>query len=251
MAPIDEGGFVELGSDVAVYRLEEEITDITPIKIATEHPSSRYEGQTFNVVGYGVQDNRRTKGTRKAGSVTMQAVSGKPMHKVFGTKEAYIAHVTKVEGEAYVATYQADLDEFWDLELLPDYEAFVGVGPNDAQPCSGDSGGPLLKKIGDEHVVFAVVSGSKKGQANRCSVLGEFYATLGPRVQDMIRAMTGPCEGVPVEGVCEGTVAARCVPPSEGMEKVTRVDCADLDQVCVIEDGRAACADPTIVEPEH
>ena len=38
--------------------------------------------------------------------------------------------------------------------------AYLGLGENDAQPCSGDSGGPLLARVGDENVVVAVVSGS-------------------------------------------------------------------------------------------
>ena len=74
--------------------------------------------------------------------------------------------------------------------------------------------------------------------------MGEAYATLGDKVQPMIDSATGPCEGVPVAGRCElGGVAVRCVDTTEGPQKITKTDCAELDQTCGMVDGEAACVD--------
>jgi hypothetical protein len=94
------------------------------------------------------------------------------------------------------------------------------------------------------------VSGSFKGWKYPCSLLGETYATLGPKVQDLLRD-TLACKGVPIEGSCEGTAAVRCVSDAEGPQKVTRTDCALIDQVCKIDPttGKAGCADPDAPPP--
>jgi hypothetical protein len=40
-------------------------------------------------------------------------------------------------------------------------------------------------------------------------------------------------------------VAERCVGENEGPEKITRTDCAGLNQTCGMVDGKAACVDPS------
>ncbi|RLB56568.1 MAG: hypothetical protein DRI90_18620, partial [Deltaproteobacteria bacterium] len=71
------------------------------------------------------------------------------------------------------------------------------------------------------------------------------YATLGESVQPMIASAVGPCEGVPVEGRCKEAVVERCVSDAEGPVKITRTDCAGLNQTCGTVDGKAACVDPS------
>jgi hypothetical protein len=244
LSPVDDGGMVKFGSDVAVYILAEPVKDVTPMPWATGHLPTTAVGGKYSAVGYGVQDRDRTTGTRKAGTLTLQAVEGQPMHALFETKEALYAHMTKVEGDAWVSDNKARLDEFYDFKLLDGYEAYLGMGANDVQPCSGDSGGPLVFSDNGKLSVVAVVSGSFKGAKYPCSTVGEAYATLGKDVQAMIDHATGPCEGVPVDGRCEQfTTVTRCVSDAEGPQKITKTDCGLLGQACGIVDGKAACVD--------
>lgn len=244
LSPLDDGGMVKFGSDVAVYILAEAVKDVTPMPYAAAHLAADQVGKTFTAVGYGVQDRNRTVGTRKAGSLTLQAVEGQPMHRLFPTKDDLVASMLAVEGQAWVDANQARLAEFYDFTLIPGHEAYLGMGKTDAQPCSGDSGGPLVASLDGKLQVVAVVSGSFKGATYPCSTVGEAYATLGDKAQTILASATGPCEGVPVEGRCEQfTVAVRCVSDAEGPQKVTRTDCGLLGQGCEMVEGKAACVD--------
>jgi len=243
-SPIDEGGMVEFGSDVAVYLLAEPVVGVTPMPWAKAHLTPEQVGTKFSAVGFGVQDRDRTSGTRKAGTLTLQAVEGQPIKKLFPTKDALLAHMRKHESQAWIDSNATRLDEFYELTLLAGYEAYLGMGAGDVQPCSGDSGGPLVANVDGRLTVVSVVSGSFKGATYPCSTVGEAYATLGEQVQPMIDSATGPCEGVPVEGFCEQfKTAVRCVASSEGPPQITRTDCSLLGQACGMVDGKAACVD--------
>jgi secreted trypsin-like serine protease len=245
ISPIDEGGFVKYGSDVAIYVLETPITDVKPMRFARSTLAKDQVGKIFTAVGFGVRDRESNSGQRRAGAVTLRAADGKPMQAMFDGKDAFLGYLREKEGESYIAANQQKLDEFWDFTLLESYEAYLGLGKDDAQPCSGDSGGPLVRKADDgELEVVGVVSGSFKGRTFRCSLLGESYATFGPKVQDMIRD-TLACKGVAIDGTCDGTTAVRCVSDAEGPQKVTRTDCALINQICRIDvmSKKAGCVD--------
>ena len=243
-SPVHEGGMVKYGSDVAVYILAEPVKDVTPMPWAKAHLGADQVEGKFTAVGFGIQDRNRTSGTRKAGTLTLNAVEGQPMHAIFATKDDLYAHMAKHESAAWIESNKSRLDEFYDFQMLPGYEAYLGMGEGDVQPCSGDSGGPLVQNIDGTLTVVAVVSGSFKGATYPCSTVGESYATLGEKVQAMIDSATGPCEGVPVEGRCEQfTTAVRCVGANEGPQKITRTDCSLLGQACEMVDGKAACVD--------
>lgn len=245
VSPVEEGGMVDYGSDVAVYVLAEPVKDVAPMPWAKAHLAADELGKRFSAVGYGIHDRERNSGVRKAGSVTLQAVEGQPIRRLFPTKDALLAHLAKTESADWLAANQQRIDTFYDLTLLPGYEAYLGLGDGDAQPCSGDSGGPLVANVDGTLTVVSVVSGSFKGAAYPCSTVGEVYATLGEKVQPMLDAATGPCEGVPVEGRCEAfTTAVRCVGVNEGPQKITKTDCGALGQSCAMIDGKAACVDP-------
>lgn len=251
LSSIDEGGFPKYGSDVAVYVLEEAITDVKPMRFAKGHLAAEDVGKIFTAVGYGIRDRQRSAGLRQAGAVTLRATTGKPMQSMFESKDAFLGYLREKEGDDYIASNTRQLDEFWEFTLLDQYESYLGLGKDDAQPCSGDSGGPLVKKADDgELEVVAVVSASFKGWKYPCSLLGESYATLGPKVQDMIRDVQA-CKGVPIEGSCEGTVAVRCVSDAEGPQKVTRTDCGLVNQVCRVDatTKKATCTDDDAPPP--
>ncbi len=252
LAPVHDGGFVQLGSDVALYFLESKIEDITPLRVDGTLLSEYKVGQKFTAVGFGVRDRERNSGQRKAGQLTLQGVSGKPVQKVFPTYEAFTTFIAKHDGEDYVKSQEERMKKFYDLELLKGYEAYLGLGENDAQPCSGDSGGPLLARVKDENVVVAVVSGSFKGRTYPCSVVGEVYAAFGPRVSDLFDSAAPECAGVPVWGTCDEPkkVATRCVSKKEGPQRVNKIDCSGLGQVCKINaENTAYCDDPDAPPP--
>jgi hypothetical protein len=244
LAPLDEGGFIDFGSDVALYVLAEPVKDVAPLAYTRGHLAAEQLGKKFTAVGFGIQDRDRTSGTRKAGALTLQAVEGQPMHRLFPTKEDFLAHLAKTESADWFEYNEARIDTFYDFTLLAGHEAYLGMGEGDAQPCSGDSGGPLVATIDGKLTVVAVVSGSFKGASYPCSTVGESYATLGEKVQPLIESATGPCEGVPVEGRCEQfSTVVRCVGANEGPQKITKTDCAALGQACGVVDGTAACID--------
>lgn len=175
----NEGGFIGFGADVAIYKLSERVTGVTPAKLVKAGLDARHVGQRFTAMGFGAQDYEgKKRGTRRAGPVTVRAVAGSPMAAMFGTEAAYLDHVAASEGREWVDANRADLSAFYTYTLLPGREVHVGMAKGDAQPCDGDSGGPLLQKSGKDLYVFAVVSGSKKGKDGRCSVLGETYAVV-------------------------------------------------------------------------
>jgi secreted trypsin-like serine protease len=245
LAPLGEGGFVKFGSDVAVYILAEPMADVEPMPYLDAHLKVEEVGKKFTAVGYGVRDTDRSSGERRAGTLTLQAVEGQPIHVLFPTKEALIAHMAQYETPEWIESNQDRLTEFYDFTLLPGHEAYAGMGPYDAQPCTGDSGGPLVANLDGKLTVVAVVSGSFKGRTYPCSTAGEAYATLGESAQPMIKSAVGPCEGVPVAGRCKGAVAERCVAEYEGPQKITRTDCALLNQTCSMVEERVACVDPS------
>lgn len=243
-SPINEGGMVEYGSDVAIYILEKPVEGVTPMPWLDHHLTKEQVGSKFTAVGFGIQDRDRTSGTRKAGTLTLQAVDGQPMHTLFATEEDLVKHMAQHETQDWLDRNKDRLAKFYDFTLLEGHEAYLGMGDGDAQPCSGDSGGPLVANLDGKLTVVAVVSGSFKGATYPCSTVGEAYATLGDKVQPMIESATGPCEGVPVEGRCEHfTTAVRCVGTNEGPQKITRTDCGGLGQACEMVDGKAACVD--------
>lgn len=267
MASMNEGGFVDRGSDVAIMALDEAVEDIEPLAIASDHVDASVVGSRVSAVGYGIRDVMRTSGQRRAGTLTVRATNGPLVQSAFATEEELLAFVRTEGGEAYSQERdEPRVRELWGKSILENRELFAGVAPGDAQPCSGDSGGPLVARTSGGLAVFAVVSGSFKlsnSYVNPCSVVGEVYATFPADVQAMfdeasasidvappkrvppsgVLAGSGVavptagegedrCAGVPVEGRCEDGVVLRCIAASEGPPRVTRTDCSLLLQTC-------------------
>lgn len=281
MAPLDEGGYIKRGSDVAVMALDEPIDDIAPLPIVGDHVDASFVDGRVSAVGYGVRDVARSSGLRRAGTLTIRSTEGPLVQGLFPTVEEMIAFVSTEGGAAYDPVKdEPRVRELWEKSILERHELFAGVAPGDAQPCSGDSGGPLVGRVEGGLAVFAVVSGSFKltnRDKNPCSVLGEVYATFPADVQAMIdeasAAVEGDrpsrivatellpgspapvpeqkdgdrCAGVSVAGVCDRGAAIRCLAEVEGPPHVTRTDCTLLGQTCgVVGEGDekiAECVD--------
>jgi len=77
---------------------------------------------------------------------------------------------------------------------------------------------------------------------------GELGLICGVDELGEIGCVDDPCEGLPAEGTCEGTVATRCTTPEEGPRAVVSTDCGELGLTCSVDSGQAACVgDPTAV----
>jgi len=270
-APIDEGGFIGYGRDVATVHLGAEVTGVTPLKFATLSASA--VGKNFAAIGYGVQDNNRTFGTRMAGTVTLNALEGRIFELMFGSFEAFKEWASQrfgaglAEGDGGVvtsdgggATGGADsgggddwLDQYLrdiydNTYLLPGYEAYVGNQNGNAQPCFGDSGGPLVKANSKgELVAYGVTSGGIASNRMLCDY-GAVYAAFGAEVTTFLKAAKAwkdPCKGINTDGVCAGKVAKRCTAIDEGVRRLTATDCGLLGQTCAVaSNGAAVCAAP-------
>lgn len=274
-APGDEGGFVGMGRDVAVVLLDEAVTGVTPLALATIHDDDI--GTRFSAIGYGIQDTAGTSGTRKAGSVRLRAREGKIFELMFGSFEAFKEYAEENWGfdlssgklfcrnnNCLVRLPDQWLDEPGDAEgegadpsdellrgvydstlLLDDYEAWLGHSPGDAQPCFGDSGSPLVKSVNGELRVHGVVSGGLSSKRMVCD-MGVVYATLGADTSaflEQVKGWTDPCT-ISVAGACDGDIAERCTGLTEGRRRVTRTDCSLLGQTCgQDEQGNAVCVD--------
>jgi trypsin len=172
----------DLGSDIGVIHLAEPVTDVTPLRYAPIDPS--LIGQRFSTVGYGVQNSDEDSDTRLAGSVTLRAVEGSVWAIIFGTFDNFVAHAAEIAVDPPFAPEELR-PEFDTHLLIADYEAYFGGLPGDAQNCFGDSGGPVLKKIGGELTVMGVVHGGFGSTSLLCD-FGGIYAVLGPAALDFV-----------------------------------------------------------------
>jgi len=179
---IDEGGFVRLGTDVAVLHLAEPVTDIAPLRIAPFDDGRA--GQRFTLLGYGVQDTDDSPSDpffskRLAGTHTLRGPShGKILELMFGSFENFVSQLPDLPD--FEGVPEADLRDAFDFfSLLDGEEAVFGGAPGDADACFGDSGGPMIKNVGGKLTIFGVTSGGFASARQGCGN-GAIFAVFGP-----------------------------------------------------------------------
>jgi len=238
-----EGGFVGLGSDVAIVHLAEPVTDITPLALGDLNDGM--VGVRLMAMGYGVQDNNNTAGTRFLGSETFNGVGGNFLAYLYGDLEGFRPHYADLAGwvKQYYPTPE---DVFAASELLPDYEAHFGGRAGDAQDCYGDSGGPILRSVNGQLTTYGVVSGGWSSENLACD-LGGVYATFGPAARTFITRELA-CPMIPLAGKCDGDTVIRCATPEEGGYRPLSTDCGELGLTCGVDEaGELGCVDPSEV----
>lgn len=237
----DQGGYSELGCDLAVYRLREAITDVAPLPLAKQSIGADLIGQKFSVVGYGTASQDREAGaflqrSRNTGSATLRMVDGLPMQANYASLQAAIDAYAAASGAPVDAALQERLTKRWSTALLADREVIAGGVDGDSVNCVGDMGAPLLKNDDGVLTVYGVASAPfGTGGAELCSSKGALYATFGAAGQKLITdTLTGPCtDGESVAGRCDGDVAIRCTKDSEGPQRLSKIDCSASLQRCL------------------
>lgn len=264
-APGNDGGYTGRGHDVGVLHLDEPLSNAQIVKVAAV--SDELVGQQFVGVGYGRADNGSELTKRRLGALTLKARAGRTYEFLFGSSDAFYRDYTGSSIPTSCAAPPASapempqisadddpcagvkaLREMYDTTLLEQTgELAVGSAPSDAQPCFGDSGGPLLKAAADggELVAYGVASGGTSSEDLICDH-GAVYASFAADVTTFLQqatTWTDPCDKLPARGQCEGTRARRCSSAAEGARRVVEVDCANAGLRCVMtgEGSSATC----------
>jgi hypothetical protein len=268
-APGSEGGFTNRGHDVGVLHLDKPIINAQTVQLGAV--ADEQVGQPFVGVGYGRMDNGSDSAKRRLGALTLKARSGRTYEFLFGSFEGFFHDytgsplptacaapppATPPEAPTMPATPAASEDPCAGVKMLramyentrleQTQELAVGSAPNDAQPCFGDSGGPLLKAgPNGELLAYGVASGGVSSDDLICDH-GAIFASFPPEVTTFLQQSTtwvDPCDKLPARGQCEGTKARRCSTSAEGARRVVELDCATAGLRCVLtgEGGSATC----------
>jgi hypothetical protein len=280
LAPGEIPGFVGYGRDVAVLHLDHPLTDAPTVDVAALGDTD--VGNPFAAIGFGVQDNAGTYGTRRVGTQTLKGREGKVFELMFGSFERFYEWFLtgSVDPDQFLtppgkATPPAEppppvepppvppspvpppnLEEIarqiYDSTVLEkDYEIVTGGTPGDAQPCFGDSGSSLIRKVDDRFVSYGVVSGGIGSRELICD-MGTVYASFGPEVLAFIeqaKQWEDPCGDLDSQGTCDGNVARRCTNVAEGRRRMVGFDCGLLGMTCNTRTGQVSCDDSPIAPP--
>jgi hypothetical protein len=243
--PDSSSVFGELGSDVGVAHLGDAVTGITPFALGVLQDSD--VGKRFTAVGYGIQNNWESHGTRKAGSVTYRGDGGNYADYAFGGLEGFLKVAPTMP---YFQGLPSETLEYYYsmMGLMPDYMGFFGGKCGDAQPCYGDSGGPIIGMRNGRRTVFGNVTNGFGSSRLICD-FGIVAAIFGPETLGYLQTSLNwvdPCDGVSSQGYCDGDLAVRCTRREEGARRLTETDCGLIGQTCGLdESGTVACFDAT------
>jgi hypothetical protein len=256
-APHDHGGYTGYGRDIGVLHLTEPVSGVVPPQIAGL--TDAMIGKSFLAIGYGSMDDSQAYGYRRLGSIALKARRGLVYEALLGSFEAFYEFETGhplaaecnitgnqipdlrdvVRGRAATCETAELVRAIFDsyrLEQLD--EVAAGGGPNDVQPCSGDSGGPLLlSDASGTLTAYGVASGGLTSRDLRCAN-GSIYASFGPTALTFLREAIrwrDPCADLPSDGVCKGNVALRCSTQKEGARRKLSFDCGSVGSTCQVQ----------------
>ncbi len=258
LSPIEAGGWLDLGNDVAVYHLKDAVDGVVPMKVADAVFAAGDVNKAYVAIGFGTKDNfeqasGQVTGTRTAGKITLRALQGKSFELMLKTFDVLVAQLVGIYGQDVVDANMDVIQGWWDsYKVLPGYEAWAGYAAGDVQTCHGDEGSPLVGREGNAKAVFGVASGTWFSTQKACDY-GTFYGIVGTSTRKMLddaKTYVDPCaNGITVAGTCNGAVATRCTGKWEGDRRVSQIDCSLLDQACATVDGKVACIDPSDTNP--
>ena len=135
--------------DVALVHLEEPIKGIRPVVM---RPMSKQPlGKKLAVIGYGIQDQNETSGTRRAGVQTLRAKEGRLFEGLFGDYAAFLDWFFSITGPGYGYGRFANLDVSmssaagpWVVTPYPNPDAGPSSSPGVAEIDGGIQDGPVL-----------------------------------------------------------------------------------------------------------
>jgi hypothetical protein len=111
-APMDYGGFTGYGRDVAILHLAESVTNVETLGI--DKPQASDLNRRFAIIGFGMQANYASMGSRRAGTVTLRGLEGRVFELMFGSYEGYRDYVHSVGYGYYPSPYPtADAGGGW------------------------------------------------------------------------------------------------------------------------------------------
>ncbi|KYG11021.1 hypothetical protein BE21_09070 [Sorangium cellulosum] len=191
------------GSDVAIMVLEAEADgSIEPLDVRALDMHGVGVDEPFYGVGYYFQGDGTTPGARHVAGFTLLATEGHFFKDGFQTEENFEQCSVDARRTPHINARSLDLrlpanydlntlytdgqpgfasvEDAYSQELLPGYQVWLDDGPGGAQPCKGDSGGPLLRRTEDGLAVYGVLSGSVNlggSEPSRCG-FGAVYAII-------------------------------------------------------------------------
>ncbi|WP_437929459.1 trypsin-like serine protease [Sorangium sp. So ce291] len=216
-----QGGFNDVGSDVAVMFLEEDADEpAVSIEVRNLVKDDIKLGESLAAAGYFFQKNRKTQhgADGQVAKLTLRALEGAFLKEAFGTPENFnncakiwrddAAIGSRAEEKTWVfdgnwtystigpdggGTYEMDVDDVFEMSLLEDYQAWFHGGVDGAQPCKGDSGSPLVSQTDEGFAVYGVVSGSVglDLSGTRCA-FGAVYAIFTEETLTWFQGLRAP-----------------------------------------------------------
>jgi hypothetical protein len=179
----ERGGVSELGSDVAVYRLERPLPSVQPFAVSPLRLSDLPIGETLAVYGYGPAASDcsgEARARRRRGTLALGAHRGNVFDFIYGDRSGFIENAAR-------DTPAIDLDARYHRgELLDGYEGWGFDAEAASQTCHGDSGGPVLLESGATPELIGITSWSWRSNEQLCAY-GTVFAIFGPDARDFLR----------------------------------------------------------------
>lgn len=173
----------KVGCDVAVAHLARPVEGVVPWPIG--RLSRRDVGAPFAIIGYGEHKARDDFGQRRAGVITLGGIGGNYADYAFGGFDGFVEAAKSMPRFSGLDREQLASD-YEQLYLIPEYQAYFGGRPWNAQACGGDSGAPVIALRPDGwHVVGLAGQGDYESKRQLCDY-GSVVSIFGPLMRAFI-----------------------------------------------------------------